>query len=841
VKRPHFWRFWLRNELRRKQTWFLGLLIMIGISGVVFVDLFAQRISKTSEQDARNFVSADFTVQSWRDFDANFLGKISELVPARDQSWHQSLLASATDKDARVTNISLEAVEGDYPFYGKWRLENEPEARVESLRGKREIFAETALKSLGYKVGDVLSIGGAPFTIRDFVVEDPRSVNFMSVSAYRVWMHRQEFLQTPLAGPGSRISNRLYIRKPEANAKLFREEFRKKIPDPNWRLRSAQQSNAQVQRTVGLLKSFLSFIALCGTFLGLAGIFMIFVADLRQRLPQFLTLRCLGVREDELKRSLLAPAILSVLAASVLGAALAWYLEAGAARLLEREFGVGLASPPSVLRSFLLALATGLFASVPALSTPIARVMRVPVNRLFSGGLETSLLKANLAPRSLALMLAVAFGLAVLLSGSITLSALNLLFVVGLIALLYVISRFSLRALESARSRNFMVSYLVKSLARQKERSLLWLLSLGFGFFFLLLGLMVSQSLQKQLRVADATGSSNLIVMGANSEDLPALAPQLPAGSEQVSYVQARLYSVNGEAIQEKANRSEAAVDEDGESEFRVREYFVNVREGTLLYPGEKIVAGRELFGPKLEGEVVRASFEKSFAERLGLELGQQLQLEIAGIPLQAQVVSLRRVDWFQFRPNFFISLDLGDIQGAPLNHLQLLRVPDSEISSWQSRLVTAFPHLTVLDLRRTRDQILGTLDRLSLSVQGATAFLLLASFLVLIAIFLARRGELRAEFSLLRCLGVRAPHLSLFLAGESLLSGSLAWFGALLCAWPGAWALTRYGLKAEFSAPSFGVLGGTLIFCVGLVFAANYALNRQLMRRPPQELFQEE
>ncbi|MEO6460941.1 MAG: FtsX-like permease family protein [Bdellovibrionota bacterium] len=840
MNRSSFWRFWLKNELKRKQTWFLGLLIAVGISGIVFVDLFAQRISKTSEQDARNFVAADFIVQSWRDFDRDLLSKVTELVPRTDQIWHQSLLAGARDSHDKVLNITIEALEGDYPFYGKWKLEHSSD-RIEALRERAEVYADPALEALGYQRGDVLEIGGVPFRIRDFVTEDPQSLSFMTFSAYRIWMHRTQFQATALAAPGSRILNRLYLRKPNTDAKKFREEFRKKISDPNWRLKSAQQSDAQVQKAVGLLKSFLSFIALCGTFLGLAGIFMIFVADLRQRLPQFLTLRCLGVKESELKKALLAPAILSIVLAALLGSVFSWFLEARVARVLAAEFKVVLSGEPNPLRSFLLALATGLLASLPALSTPIARVMRIPVNRLFSGGIETSLLKSNLSWRSLTMMGGVALGLATLLSGSIKLSAINLLFVTLLVALLYALSRGALKVLEKVRTHNFILSYLVKNLARQRERSLLWLLSLGFGFFFLLLGLMVSQSLQKQLRIADATGTSNLVVMGSGPDDLEKLRGTLPATYEQIAYFQARIYAVNGETIQEKINPSEANADEDGSNEIRVREYFVNVRDSDTLYPGENLQSGHAIFGPKLAGEIVRASFEKDFAERLGLKLGESVQLEVAGIPLRAQVVSLRTVDWFQFRPNFFISLNVNDLEGAPLTYLQLLKVPDAEIGTWQSKLIKTFPHLTTIDVRRSRDQILGTLDRLSLSIQGATGFLLAAAVLVLIAIFLARRGELKNEFALLRCLGVRTPQLNLYLIAESLLSACLAWLGAFVCALPGAWALVTFGLQASFSLPSLGMLATTLALSVVCVLVSNLALNRRLMKVSPQLLFSEE
>ena len=46
---------------------------------------------------------------------------------------------------------------------------------------------------------------------------------------------------------------------------------------------------------------------------------------------------------------------------------------------------------------------------------------------------------------------------------------------------------------------------------------------------------------------------------------------------------------------------------------------------------------------------------EQGFAERLGVEVGDTLGFLVGSQPLEAEVSSIRKLDWQSMRPNFFL------------------------------------------------------------------------------------------------------------------------------------------------------------------------------------------
>ena len=46
-------------------------------------------------------------------------------------------------------------------------------------------------------------------------------------------------------------------------------------------------------------------------------------------------------------------------------------------------------------------------------------------------------------------------------------------------------------------------------------------------------------------------------------------------------------------------------------------------------------------------------SVEQKYAESLGIDLGDQITIEVSGVQVNAEVVNIRRVRWTSFQPNF--------------------------------------------------------------------------------------------------------------------------------------------------------------------------------------------
>ena len=581
--------YWLRKELKRRQVWILGLLITLGISGLVFVDLFSQRLSETASLNARNFLGADYQVSSWRELEDDVFQKITKLVGKDNWLRQKSLIASMQGADKQITAINLAAVEAPYPFYGNWEtLQN---LKISDLK-ERELFIDQAAQSKGYKVGDTLRIGEEYFTIRDFVTKEPRAISFFRAGQYKVWIPHNSLKVTGLSGEGSRVRNRVFLKAPEEEAKEFRKKFRALIDSPSIRLRSAAQSNAQAQKTVSVLRSYLSFISLCSTLLGIVGLFFLFIRDLEKRLPTYLTLRCLGLSD----RSILLSSSIPVLLSAVLGATIGFLLGSWGETLLTQyaaaKIDLSFASPKSYLSSYLLALATSLLALIPVIYFPIKALLKTPTQILFSGLSSGSSLSTSFDKKAIATCLFFTFSLSLLTTKSLPLSLFGFICVImglGLLALLLWILIKGLKKITvNTCLKGFSVFYLIRAFTQKTSQTFVWILSIAFSLFFLNLGVILATSIYQQINVASNGIAPNLLTLGLTQEDYQNKKEIFPKKTEWIPYLQSRIFEVDGTPIREMAREKNENIDSEGNQGYQFREHFINVRNTQKLFPGEK-------------------------------------------------------------------------------------------------------------------------------------------------------------------------------------------------------------------------------------------------------------
>ena len=74
----------------------------------------------------------------------------------------------------------------------------------------------------------------------------------------------------------------------------------------------------------------------------------------------------------------------------------------------------------------------------------------------------------------------------------------------------------------------------------------------------------------------------------------------------------------------------------------------------------------------------VQISMEEGAARNLGIEVGDEIGLTIAGESVTASVTSLRYVAWDSFQPNFYLMLSPGFVEQLPQTYLSSVHVPDA-------------------------------------------------------------------------------------------------------------------------------------------------------------------
>ena len=123
-------------------------------------------------------------------------------------------------------------------------------------------------------------------------------------------------------------------------------------------------------------------------------------------------------------------------------------------------------------------------------------------------------------------------------------------------------------------------------------------------------------------------------------------------------------------------------------------------------------------------------SIEEEVAMETGLGLGDRLQFEIAGQVLEAEITSVRRINWDSFMPNFFLVLSPGALDEYPATFIASMRVQEDEKRALVD-LVREHPTISVIDLDSILQQVRSIIEKASLAVQAVFFFTLAAGDVV--------------------------------------------------------------------------------------------------------------
>jgi putative ABC transport system permease protein len=204
-------------------------------------------------------------------------------------------------------------------------------------------------------------------------------------------------------------------------------------------------------------------------------------------------------------------------------------------------------------------------------------------------------------------------------------------------------------------------------------------------------------------------------------------------------------------------------------------------------------------------------------AKTLNLKLGDSLRFDIAGMPAEARITSLRKVDWAsharQFLRHVSVGRDAGDV---PITYIAAYRAPDTP--GFDNALVRQFPNITNVDMSSTITQVQRVLDQVIRAVEFLFGFTLVAGLIVLFAAVSATREERAREFAIMRAVGASSRLLGQVQRAELLGVGLLAGVLASVVAIGVGWALARYAFEFNWSAsPWVPLVGGAGRGCAGL------------------------
>ncbi|MGH7279270.1 MAG: ABC transporter permease, partial [Candidatus Rokuibacteriota bacterium] len=235
-----------------------------------------------------------------------------------------------------------------------------------------------------------------------------------------------------------------------------------------------------------------------------------------------------------------------------------------------------------------------------------------------------------------------------------------------------------------------------------------------------------------------------------------------------------------------------------------------------------------------------RISVEEAAAQYLGVGPGDTLTFDVQGVPIEADVMSVRQVDWQSFSANFFVVFSPGALEGAPTTWLATARVPAAAEARLQDDVVRAFPNVTAIPVRDVLERAAGMLDRISLAIRLMAFFSIAAGLTVMAGALAANRYTRLYESVVWRALGATRGVVARIFAVEYAALGAAAGIGGTALAAVLAWVVLSFVLDVPWTFEPAALLLGVAL-TIALALAVGFLGTFRLLGEKPLHVLRQE
>lgn len=887
-----FWFIMAWRELRSAWRHFLYFLacIALGVGAVVGVSLFSANVERAVLKEARGLLGGDLEIRLSRPIGVPGSAVLQSLAEREILATRVSELVAMVARVDRAQGradvtqlVELKAVEPQYPLYGVLRLDPD-RPLIELLHPSgtdcREachgaVVQDALLIRLGLVVGDAIKVGQASFRITGVIRTEPdRMANMFSLGP-RVLISNEGLAAADLIKPGSRLRERHLLKLPASMAlSPLLHELRGRLAAESARVSSYRDAQPQLKQFLEQLARYLGLVGLTALFVGGIGVALSIQAFVREKLQSIAILKTLGADTHTILYSYLGQAVglglvgslagvgIGVALQSVLPQAVSTLLATDVLQQVEFTSVLSLSAVAPIAKGLGLGILTTLLFSLWPLLTireikpaaifrrevetervPLVRQDRSAWRRV--GRLITADPLRSLTATGIGLGLA---GLSVWQAGSL---AIGSLFVGGLFVAVMVLTGaakvllLGLRALPVPRALS--VRQALGNIQRPGGQTLGVMVSIGVGVMVILAIALLEHALVRQVGENRPSDSPTFFFIDIQPDQAEAFTELVHRRTgdfapDLTPLVRSRLHAINGRAV--TAERDSDQEDQPSQSkEEKRKNWYVN-REYVLTFldqvPKDNTIVKGVWWKPGQVFARPQVSVEEEAAKSLGIDVGTLLDLNIQGTILQAEVSSIRKVEWGNFSTNFYMIFSPGSLDAAPMTYVATVRVAPRDEVAFQSAVVAAFPNVTAINIGEVLSSFARVLDRLSLAIRAVAMFCLLAGALVMAAALAATRYRRLYEAVILKALGATRGLIARSFAAEYAVLGCVAGVIGVALASLFSWAILRYILELPWALePS--LLGLGLACTVLLTLLVGFLSTYRLLGQPPLTVLRHE
>jgi len=836
------WRMaWRDSRGSRKRLLLAASAVTCGVAALVAITSFGANVQEAVRNQAKILLGADLVLSSRQPFGAETEAHIAAIGGEQAREVRTNSMAYFS-KAGGTCLVQARALDGAFPYYGV--LETEPPTASSSFRaGPYALVDESLLYQFDAHLGDTVKLGAYAFTIVGRLKKIPGETGAASLIGPRVYIPLAYLPHTGLIQEGSMVTYRVYFKLPdEVDPDRLLETLRPHLNQYRLEGDTVKKRAASIGRMLENLSRFLQltgFTALLLGGIGVASAIYVYVTEKRSTIA---LLRCLGANTTSMFAVYIGQAVALGLSGALFGVLLGVSLQQVLPFLLRDFLPVRINTAVSwnaIAESLVVGLGIVLFFSLlPLLNirhvSPLqalryetehpAAVQRDPLRwfviaLILLGVISFALVHTERWTYGVGFCLAI---------GS------ALIFLTGIAQTLMRITRASISPVWPYVWRQGFAN-----LHRPQNQTSMLMLALGFGTFLLMTLQFVQQALIQQVSRTYESNQSNLILFDIQTDQREAVAQLIRSFSlpalQEAPLVTMRLAAIKGRSVESLRNDPQQEI-----SDWALQhEYRATYRDH--LIDTETLIAGQWQGWHDPVTSTVMISLEDGAADALKVNVGDELVFDVQGVPMTTTIGSIRKVDWQQIKPNFFVVFPIGVLESAPQTYLLVTRTPSPEASAAVQRaVVQQFPNVSAIDLTsvlQTLDMLLG---KITFALRFMTLFSIAAGLFVLMNAVLTSRSQRMRESVLLRTLGASQSQIQQILIAEYALLGGIAAISGALLAVLASWALSRWWFETIY-APAVTPVLLALFIVSGIAVLTGVLGNRSAVTRPPLEVLRGE
>ncbi len=826
-----------RIARRDLQAGFRGLRLLfvclfLGVATLAAISSLTASITEEIAARGQTLLGGDIEIaMTQREASPDQKAALARLGPGFSETIRMRAMARPMTGGGQPVLTELKGVDTAYPLYGTLTLE---EGRYAPPLRPDHILIDAALaERTGLTTGDRVRYGEADFTVAGLIAEEPDRVGEGFTLGPVAIVSMEGLRRTRLVQPGSLYESKYRIRLPaEADAGELRGELEQRFAGEGWEYKDRAGAAPGTNRFIERMGQFLSLIGLGALVIAGIGIGNGVSSYLGLKRSGIATFKVLGATSFDIERIYLlqigAVAGLAIVSGLIVGAVAPSAIVTVAGNVLPVQPGFRLHPAPLLTSAIYGVLVTLIFTLPPlarARTEPAAAIFRGVVQQGRSRDRRTLLLIGGAAALLVALVLGTArepwFSAGVL---GATLGVLALLTGLG-----WAVSRLASRV---RRPRRPLLRLALANLHRPGAQTSALVVALGLALTLFVTLAGIQTSLDAEIRNTVPRQAPDLFVL-----DIPAGQGERfrsVAGEAEVNIVpslRGTVIAYGGQRVADLAEKPEGAWILRGE---RGVTYSEALPEGSELVAGQWWPRGYD--GPPL------VSVDAEQAAALGVDVGDEMTVNILGREITARIASLRQINWDTMGFNYILVFSPNTLASAPHSLTGTVTLPSgtgATAGSVTRALLAAFPGASVIAVGEVVVQVTALLDQMASAILAAASITILAGIAVLTGAMAASRQSRSYDSVILKTLGAtRAQVLGAQMMEYALLSAILA-FIALALGTAAAWfVMVRI---FEFGwAPDWGVVLGTLFGGAVLTLGIGLAGSLPLMSLRPSRALRE-